>query len=100
MAPVSANAQIEDSTTIPHAEISGVGDDTYDYYFFSVAVDNTDAIFDIDCGNQTLGLPNTGCDDRNDAFDRKMARFGIIAILALVAISLLLLSSGEGITLD
>ncbi len=67
---LSANPQVEDATTIPHVEISNrSGDDTYDYYFFSVLADNSTAIFDIDCGFQDLGLPNTGCSDQDNFFD-------------------------------
>ena len=78
---LSFNAQIANSTTIPHVEITnfgpngGGGDNTFDHYFFSVAEDNTTAIFDIDCGNQTLGLPNIGCTDRDDDFDSWLTLF-------------------------
>ena len=33
---LSANAEIFDSTTVPHATVNGTGDGTYDYYKFTV----------------------------------------------------------------
>lgn len=79
---LSANPQIENSTLIPHAEITNrSGDDTFDFFFFSVAADNTNAVFDIDCGRQTLGLPNTGCSDQDDSFDAFLDLFTAAGVL-------------------
>ncbi|NND67733.1 MAG: hypothetical protein HKN19_09110 [Halioglobus sp.] len=67
---LSANAQIENSTLIPHVEITNTGgDNTFDYFWFSVSANGTDAVFDVDCGSQTAGSPNTGCSDQDDPFD-------------------------------
>lgn len=46
---IGLNVNIENSSTIPWASISGTGNDTYDYYRFTVAA-ATASIFDIDYG--------------------------------------------------
>ena len=61
---------VNTSTAIPHVEISGTGDDTYDFYSFTVGADGLLAIFDIDCGWYFgTGDPGSGCSDDADSFD-------------------------------
>jgi hypothetical protein len=61
---------VNTSTAIPHVEISGTGDDTYDFYSFTVGADGLLAIFDIDCGwYEGQGDPGPGCSDTEDFFD-------------------------------
>ncbi len=45
---LSFNANITESTTIPHLTIIGTGDDTFDYFEFNVAEAGSRGIFDID----------------------------------------------------
>jgi hypothetical protein len=46
---LTENADIADSTTIPHAEVDGKGNDTFDYYSFTVPQQGTtSSTFDID----------------------------------------------------
>src|SRR5918995_4566719 len=42
------NANITDSTTVPHATVNGTGNDTFDYYSFTVSQAGTTGTFDID----------------------------------------------------
>jgi hypothetical protein len=47
---LDSDANITDSTTVPHATVNGTGNDTYDYYSFTVpqAGVSTTGVFDID----------------------------------------------------
>jgi hypothetical protein len=47
---LDSDANITDSTTVPHATVNGTGNDTYDYYSFRVpqAGVSTTGVFDID----------------------------------------------------
>jgi hypothetical protein len=46
---LTENADIADSTTIPHASVDGTGNDTFDYYSFTVPQQGTtSSTFDID----------------------------------------------------
>jgi hypothetical protein len=73
---LSFNALIGDvtyvntSTTIPHAEITGTGDGTYDWYSFTVATAGSLGIFDIDCAwqNQSGECAGSGLITSFDAF--------------------------------
>lgn len=49
-ANITNQNRINVSTLFPHVSIAGTGDDTFDYYRFSVANDNSVGIFDIDFG--------------------------------------------------
>lgn len=42
---------VTDSSTIPHVSVIGTGDDTFDYYSFTIANSGDRAIFDIDFEN-------------------------------------------------
>ncbi len=47
---LTANTNINNSTTVPHVSINGTGDGSFDYYSFTVAAGDT-ATFDIDGAN-------------------------------------------------
>jgi hypothetical protein len=58
------------STIYPHVEISGIGEDSGSQFFsFTVAQNNSFAIFDIDCGFSEVGNAGFGCPDVDDDFD-------------------------------
>jgi hypothetical protein len=63
-------AYVNTSTTIPHAEITGTGDGTYDWYSFTVATAGSLGIFDIDCAwqNQSGVCAGSGLITSFDAF--------------------------------
>lgn len=63
-------AYVNTSTTIPHAEIAGTGDGTYDWYSFTVATAGSLGIFDIDCAwqNQSGECAGSGLTTSFDAF--------------------------------
>lgn len=48
------DANIDDSTTLPHVSVIGAGNGGFDYYRFTVTADNTVGIFDIDNGMPDL----------------------------------------------
>jgi len=50
-------------------EIFGTGDDTFDWYSFTVGPEGALAIVNIDCGRQYPGYPETGCSDVEDLWD-------------------------------
>jgi hypothetical protein len=62
---LDANPDITDSTTIPHVTITGTGDDTFDYYSFTVTQPGATAILDID----NAALPN------DNVFDTELFLF-------------------------
>ncbi|MBD3245985.1 MAG: PEP-CTERM sorting domain-containing protein [Candidatus Omnitrophica bacterium] len=47
---VGANSDIVDSATVPWVSVSGTGNDTYDYYSFTVPFAGSQGIFEIDYG--------------------------------------------------
>jgi len=55
----SASADIKHATFIPHVSISATGNDTYDYYQFTVATAGSYGIFDIDYGRDSGGSVDT-----------------------------------------
>jgi hypothetical protein len=63
-------AYVNTSTTIPHAEITGTGDGTYDWYSFTVATAGSQGVFDIDCAwqNQSGECAGSGLITSFDAF--------------------------------
>jgi len=63
-------AYVNTSTTIPHAEIAGTGDGTYDWYSFTVATAGSVGIFDIDCAwqNQSGECAGSGLFTSSDVF--------------------------------
>jgi hypothetical protein len=54
---LDADPDIANATTVPHATVYGTGNDTYDYYSFTVtqAGVNTTGVFDIDGSNNADG---------------------------------------------
>ena len=48
---LNPNPNILNATTVPHLTIIGTGDDSFDYYSFSVASAGDSAVFDIDLGD-------------------------------------------------
>ena len=55
----SASPDIKHATFIPHVSISATGNDTYDYYQFTVANAGSYGIFDIDYGYNSGGSVDT-----------------------------------------
>ena len=58
---LTENANITDSTTVPHATVNGTGNDTLDYYSFTVSQAGTTGTFDIDGteGGDQFGYDST-----------------------------------------